>query len=64
MQFKKKVQGKEGGWWGTRVVTRGLEGGRMDLEFEVRDEVGEVVWVARQGMVVGGREMGRRFGKL
>jgi acyl-CoA thioesterase FadM len=59
-QFKRRL-GEGDRWCFTRVTTRVLEGGRMDLDLVICDEGLGTVCLARQSMLV--VDGGRRFGK-
>jgi acyl-CoA thioesterase FadM len=60
LQFKRRL-GERDEWMFTRVVTRGLQGGRMDLDFVLCDEGLNEVCLVRQVMLV--VDAARRFKK-
>ncbi|KAF2649873.1 thioesterase family protein [Lophiostoma macrostomum CBS 122681] len=51
LQFKQRVSG-QGRWFFTRATTKALEGGRMDLDVDVRDEDLKPLLLARQAILV------------
>jgi hypothetical protein len=60
LQFKRRLQ-EQDMWTFTRVTTRALEGGRMDLDLLICDEKLKPLCLARQVMLV--IDGGRRFKK-
>jgi hypothetical protein len=51
LHFKQRVSG-QGRWLFSRATTKALEGGRMDLDIDVRDESLKPVLLARQAILV------------
>jgi hypothetical protein len=61
LQFKRRLSEKEMMWTFTRVTTRMLDGGRMDIDLTIYDEELVPICLARQVMLV--INAGRRFKK-
>jgi hypothetical protein len=61
LQFKRRLPEKDMMWTFTRVTTRMLDGGRMDLDLTICDEELVPICLARQVMLV--MDAGRRFKK-
>ncbi|KAF2469068.1 thioesterase family protein [Lindgomyces ingoldianus] len=62
LQFKRRLPEQEMMWTFTRVITKMLDGGRMDLDFTICDEELVPICLARQIMLV--IDARRRFKKV